>query len=49
MMTAPAKPEPTPLEAYQHLRKAALAGSMPVFNAALADILRVDDATRVQF
>jgi hypothetical protein len=22
MMTAPAKPEPTPLEAYQHLRKA---------------------------
>ena len=45
MMTAPAKPEPTPLEAYQHLRKAALAGSRPVFNAALADILRVDDAT----
>jgi uncharacterized protein (DUF2336 family) len=43
MMTAPAKPEPTPLEAYQRLRNAALAGSKPILHAALAEVLRVDE------
>ncbi|MGE0284132.1 MAG: hypothetical protein AB7P20_26440 [Rhizobiaceae bacterium] len=43
MMTAPAKPEPTPLDAYHRLRKAALTGSRPVLCAALADVLRIDE------
>ncbi len=45
MMTAPAKPEPTPFEAYQRLRKAALTGSKPVLHTALAEVLRVDGSS----
>lgn len=43
MMTAPAKPEPTPLDAYHRLRKAALTGSRSVLHTALADVLRIDE------
>jgi len=45
MMSAPAKPEPTALEAYQRLRKAALTGSKPILHTALADVLRVDQSS----
>lgn len=45
MMTAPAKPEPTPLEAYQRLRKAALTGSKPMLQTALAEALRIDESS----
>jgi len=43
MMAAPAKPEPTPLQAYERLRKAALTGSRPMLHTALAEVLRVDE------